>query len=161
MIYCDLDGVLVDLAGKLSEIYGYQIKNGDKFIDYFNNYIDKLTRKEKIDFWVNLPETKDCQSLWSYIKVYNPFILTSCSGSKEACEGKNTWCQNHIGVSGKRIICVEKSKLKKYYSSAGKILIDDLTSNIQEWRDWGGNGILHIDAETTISELKSLTLSKE
>jgi hypothetical protein len=44
--------------------------------------------------------------------------------------------------------------LKKYYASAGKILIDDLTSNIQEWRDWGGNGILHIDAETTISELR-------
>jgi 5'(3')-deoxyribonucleotidase len=156
MIYCDLDGVLVDLVGKLSEIYGFKLNNGETFIDYFNNYIDKLTSKEKIDFWANLPETKDCQILWNYIKKYKPYILTSCSESMEACDGKNIWCQNHIGVSGKRIICVEKSKVKKYYASAGKILIDDLHINIQEWRDWGGNGILHVNAESTIKALTSI-----
>jgi hypothetical protein len=59
-------------------------------------------------------------------------------------------------VSCKRIICVEKSKVKKYYASAGKILIDDLHINIQEWRDWGGNGILHVNAESTIKALTSI-----
>ncbi len=158
-IYCDLDGVLVDLAGKMSEIYGEDLTNGS-FTDKFFKYMDKLSVTEKLDFWTNLDETSDCMELWNFIKQFNPEILTSCSGMAVACMGKKRWCLQHIDVSPRRVICVPHSTDKQNYAGSNKILIDDLKSNIEEWESKGGIGILHKTAKHTLKLLKSLLYTK-
>ena len=157
IIYCDLDGVLVDLHRKLSDLYGFKLSNGPDFADYFYNIVDRMTSDERIDFWQNLPATKDCHDLWNYIKVYKPKILTSCSDSKEACEGKGLWCEKHLSLTKDQIICASKSKVKKYFATRNAILIDDLLQNIDEWVSWGGTAILHKNADDTIKQLKLLS----
>lgn len=154
-IYCDLDGVLVDLHKRMNEIYGYDILPifGIKFYEY----METLNDSENQIFWSNLPQTKDCILLWNYIKKYDPFILTSCSGYKAAAIGKKIWCKNNLGIEESKVICVPHSNTKRKYSAKNKILIDDLRSNIKDWKTKGGKGILHENAEETIFQLKNLT----
>lgn len=158
-IYCDLDGVLVDLAGRMSEIYGKKLENGS-FTDKFYELMDKFSVTEKFDFWKDLEETHDCMELWNFIKEFDPLILTSCSGMAIACMGKKKWCANHLGISSEKVICVPHSTSKQKYAGSGKILIDDLTSNIAEWEINGGIGILHKNSKDTLKLLKSILYTK-
>ena len=158
-IYCDLDGVLVNLAGRMSEIYGEDLRNGS-FTDKFYQYMNKLNVTEKVDFWRNLEETPDCMELWNFIKQFDPLILTSCSGMTSACMGKKKWCLKHIDVKSKKVICVPHSTSKQNYAGSNKILIDDLESNINEWEAKGGIGILHKSAKETLKLLKSILYTK-
>lgn len=155
-IYCDLDGVLVDLHGKLSQLYGVQLSNGPDFADYFYAFVDKLTKDERIEFWSLLPPTQDCFNLWNHIKNKEPYILTSCSDSIEAMIGKIKWCETNLKISKDRVICVQNSRVKRYFSRKNLILIDDLQSNIVDWNAWGGTGILHKKSEETIRILNSI-----
>lgn len=154
-IYCDLDGVLVDLALELGNRIGINLTNLDNFSNHFYNFIDSLNSQEKINFWQTLPKTKDCDKLWNYIKGYQPLILTSCSESREACIGKKKWCKNNLGIKFSRVFCVAKSSQKQLYASDKIILIDDLQSNIDEWQRAKGIAIHHENAEKTIKELNS------
>ena len=43
---------------------------------------------------------------------------------------------------------------KQNYSSPNSILIDDRPSNIEQWRNKGGIGILHINTNDTLKQLK-------
>lgn len=158
-IYCDLDGVLVDLAGAMSKIFGENLKN-NKFSDKLHELMNKLSVSERFDFWKNLDETHDCMELWNFIKQFDPFILTSCSGITIACMGKKDWCKNHIDVDPHKVICVPHSDRKQHYAGPNKILIDDLESNINEWDAKGGIGILHENAKDTIKLLKNILYTK-
>lgn len=158
-IYCDLDGVLVDLAGRMSEIYGEEIGKNN-FVDKFYQLMEGMTSKEKLNFWSNLNKTKDCMELWKYIKQFDPVILTACSGMSTACLGKKKWCLKHLYLSPRKVICVSHSNKKQYYSGKGRILIDDLESNINEWEAKGGIGILHKNSDITLKLLKSLIYTK-
>jgi hypothetical protein len=158
-IYCDLDGVLVDLAGKMSQIYGKNLANGS-FTNYFYDLMSSYSTAEKLDFWVSLEETDDCMDLWNFIKKFTPAILTSCSGAAIACVGKKKWCSNHLDVPSRRVICVPHSTSKQNYAGSNRILIDDLESNIKEWEEKGGIGILHKNAITTLKILKNILYTK-
>lgn len=158
-IYCDLDGVLVDLAGKMQEFYGVDYES-PSFTSNFFALMDKLNNDEKIKFWSNLQPRSDYMKLWNFIKKFNPFILTSCSKMISACIGKKKWCLKHIGVSDDKIICVPKSSTKQNYAQKNRILIDDLPSNIHEWENKGGIGVLHKNANDTVKFLKNLLYTK-
>ena len=45
---------------------------------------------------------------------------------------------------------------KREFANKNSILIDDLKSNIQEWKASGGIGILHKNTNSTISQLKDI-----
>lgn len=53
------------------------------------------------------------------------------------------------------------SKDKHRHCKLGDILIDDRSSNIEEWRAAGGIGILHKNYEDTLSQLKKLPQNQE
>ena len=53
---------------------------------------------------------------------------------------------------------VRSKEKKKEFAGKNKILIDDLKSNIKEWKASGGIGILHKQTASTISALKELGL---
>lgn len=158
-IYCDLDGVLVDLAGRISEIYGKDLRNGS-ISSYLQELVNSQSKTDTLNFWINLDKTNDCMMLWKFIEQFTPTIITSCSNMPIACTGKKKWCDNHLSIPSRRVICVPRSDSKKNYAGPNRVLIDDLESNINEWEASGGIGILHKSAVTTLKILKEILYTK-
>ena len=54
------------------------------------------------------------------------------------------------------VIKSNNSNRKKYYACEHNILIDDLSMNINQWREKKGIGILHKNAQETIQQLNAI-----
>jgi len=98
---------------------------------------------------------KDGKQLWDYIKKYEPTLLSAPSRANESRLGKRLWVKNNI--PGTKLILTSAST-KKNYAKGNRILIDDRPDNIYQWREAGGIGILHVNTEDTIKQLKNIGL---
>lgn len=147
MIYCDMDGVLVDFDDSFKAKYG----------EYPYN-IPKEQLWEIVittpHYWVNLPPKKDAQQLIDFLERQGFEILTGLPhyGFDKANVEKRAWIKKHIGEHIKVNCCLSKDK--QNYLKPKDILIDDREPNIQRWEAEGGIGILHTSAENTIQQLK-------
>jgi hypothetical protein len=97
----------------------------------------------------------DGQTLWDYIKGYNPYILTAPSMDPGSKQGKTEWVAR---LDGMKKIYFKPARFKQELSAKNRILIDDRADTIERWRSKGGIGILHTSAEDTINQLKQLGL---
>lgn len=151
IIYCDLDGVLVDLNQKSVDEFGMEISQMISKYDQdtFWGKVDKIDH-----FFYNSKWTKDGKKLWGYIKQYNPKILSSPAYGVEQCkEDKQKWVKNNLGNYS-----VILTNNKEDYADINTILIDDREDNITTWNRKRGIGILHKTTESTIIKLKELGL---
>lgn len=161
-IFCDLDGVLVDLKGTVSRLANQNIDIDSQ--SSFMRAMVLLRRKGMLgnseQFWADLPWTTDGKELWSYLKPHNPVILTGALNSDSgAGPGKIAWCKKNLGISQNEVIATQ-ANLKQKYASPGAILIDDTAfPNIAQWNASGGIGILHHNTIETIKEIEYI-LSK-
>ena len=150
-IFCDMDQVLTDLNQAFFNITGVDIRgvyiDGPSFWEPIN--------KAGLPFWEDMPWTSDGKELWGYIKKYNPTILSAPSDEIESRVGKIKWVKREL--PGFKII-LRKAENKREFASPTSILIDDSKSNIEQWIESGGIGILHTSTEKTIRELKELGL---
>ena len=159
-IYCDLDGVLVDFDKGYKDLTGVTTKHADAqgkevFWDTFR-YGLKSKGISEYEYWKDLEWMPDGQSLWNFIKNYDPYILSAPSRDPQSKTGKNAWVSDHLGkVKGLILVYAYK---KPEYSGKNKILIDDRAPTIKEWRAKGGIGILHTSSPSTIKKLKKLGL---
>jgi len=153
-IYCDMDGVLTD--------FNYQVLTLD--LNIFNytekNMWKKITKQGPI-FWSNMPWTHDGKLLWTYIKQFNPTILTAVPSHKgvsnlHAALGKKIWVQQNLGQTTLNNLILTTSNKKHKYSSSNKILIDDRINIIRNWVSMGGIGVFHYTAEFSILQLKKI-----
>ena len=153
-IYCDMDGVLCDFDKRFMEF-----SNGIPPSQYENEFgkkaFWKLISQKGVGFWVGIPWMPDGKQLWDYIKQYNPSLLSAPSSEESSRLGKRLWVKNNL--SGTKLI-LRQAEQKQEFAKPNSILIDDRTSNIQQWRDKGGIGILHTSADETIKQLKELGL---
>ena len=149
MIFCDMDGVLVDFDGAFLKKHGV--------LPY------KLPRQElwqivldTENYWVNLPKLDDADKLISFLKKHEFQILTGLPvyGFDKAEKEKKQWLKNHYGIEKGVICCLSKDK--QNYGHANDILIDDREPNIKNWEAMGGIGILHTSADETIKKLQEL-----
>ena len=149
MIFCDMDGVLVDFDGAFIKKHGIP--------PY------KLPRQElwqivldTENYWVNLPKRQDADTLVAFLKKYGFQILTGLPvyGFDKAEKEKRQWLKDNYGIEQGVICCLSKDK--QNYGRAKDILIDDREPNIKNWEAMGGIGILHTSAEETIKRLKEL-----
>ncbi|MBQ9234994.1 MAG: hypothetical protein IJ184_00825 [Alphaproteobacteria bacterium] len=149
MIYCDMDGVLVDFDRG--------------FMTAFNCLPDDLPRQqmwERVvntsDYWVNLPPKDDAFELTDYLANLSFEILTGLPhhGFDKANIEKRRWIKKHLGADIKVNCCL--SKEKQNFLKSGDILIDDYPPNIERWESAGGIGILHTSAAATIRRLQEL-----
>jgi cytidyltransferase-like protein len=151
-IYCDLDGVIVDFEDGYERLTGKNIKGnhvkGDE--DFWQPITDA-----GIKFWAGLKWMPDGKELWSYIKPYNPKILSAPSREESSKIGKHVWVKNNI--SDTKLI-LRSAERKQELAEPNAILIDDREDNIQQWKDAGGIGILHTSANDTIKQLQKLKL---
>jgi hypothetical protein len=152
MLYCDLDDVLVDWQTNiLSEIPDFWLL---KIEERFKILIEKGEK-----FWSDLPWTKDGEELWENIKIYKPIILSAGAIGKYQVhdfvrKGKIEWVKKNLSTDTEIIVCHRREK--KNYSKIGNILIDDNEKNINEWKDYGGIGILHTNSKKTIGDLNEI-----
>ena len=153
-LYCDMDGVLCDFAGRFEDLFGKGPREieAEKGIPYFWGMIRRVGAK----YWSRMPWTPGGKTLWNAIKQHNPILLTAPprayqdfnSFDPAAVQGKSEWAQSNLGLSSSDII-FKRSKDKKDIAAQDvangliPILIDDRDSNIADWKSAGGIGIYH------------------
>jgi len=182
-IFCDMDGVLVDLVGGVGEaLYATPpdgaspnyIKSQNKarkvlegkpllseHLDKTHPNFKKETRNflyrvlmDNRRFWMNLKWLPEGKQLWEYIKKYDPVILSKPT-DLQAVIGKKKWVKDNIGLSKERVqIRYDKSPYAQYDGKIG-ILIDDFESNTSKFQGAGGRTILYKNTPQAIKELKS------
>ena len=152
-IYCDMDGVVADFISYTTNLLGHKFTDDDW---------DDLP----VDMFLQLPPMKDAHVLWGYIKQFQPFMLTAVPReqrgpiAKRAWKDKTRWMKKHFKLPSDRMKIVLR-KHKKNFAMDGRdkrpnILIDDHIGNIREWESAGGIGIHHINANSTINDLKKI-----
>lgn len=187
-IYCDMDGVLCNFEKGVVEAINRELssdnpKNPDlaKAVieDLGRNYVtvDDIQKfspgkssaatkymyhlvHDDVDFWANLEWQPGGKQLWSYIRQFDPDILTSPmdkKGHNESLEGKTIWVEKNLGLDADRINFAH-DKYKFAVSEDGKpnILIDDFETKTKPFTEAGGIGILHLGADNTIKILELL-----
>lgn len=173
-IYCDMDGVLVDLVGAVLEtaqqdasderlrkgvekIIGIDWKwteknpKYQKALDYINDMVS-----DDVEFWASLPPTSDMETLWGFISPYDPYIL-SHPWDQASADGKILWVQDHLTPHPKDVYLTgDKHKYAVNEDGTPNLLIDDFAKYINPWRDAGGIAIHHTSAASTIQQLKDI-----
>jgi hypothetical protein len=157
-IYCDMDGVLADLVGGVSELYGRKLTNRtfDEFVDPMKPKIDE----QHPHLFAELPPMPDMRRLWSFISKYHAEILSAPTSSWQPnCrQDKILWVKKNLSPSPAKINLVKREEKQNFATQDGRpnVLIDDWSKNIKEWEAKGGIGILHTNASKTIARLKEL-----
>lgn len=149
-LYVDLDGVLADFDKKVKSL-GFTESQVSTPI--FWEFLKENT-SQGMQFWSVLDPMPDVQSLWNYIKEYNPTILTSVGGLEIAKPQKTMWVNKHF--PGTPIIFTNNSEEKAKYANPTSILVDDRVKSIEPWEKAGGIGILHTSAFDTVAQLTEL-----
>ena len=183
-IFCDMDGVLVDLVGGVADlVYAdppadasekyiktqreamealegkpLQADNLDKNSPFFKKEARTFLYRVMMNnrhFWMNLNWLPGGKELWSYIEKYDPIILSRPT-DLQAVIGKKKWVKDHIGLPKERVqIRYDKTPYAQHNGKIG-VLIDDFESNTSKFKDAGGVTVLYTDLHNAIKELKSL-----
>lgn len=154
MIFCDMDGVLVDFNGAFEKMFGIA-----------PHELPRPQLWEKVlatkDYWSDLPKKSDADVLVNYLNEYGFSVLTGLPayGYDKAEKEKRLWLKKHYNKEDGVICCLSKDKQK--FGQKHDILIDDLESNIKNWEAMGGIGILHTSAEETIKKLQQLAIKND
>ena len=153
-----MDGVLCDFKSQAEKVVGVSINKWMNLskIDKWKPIVDKR------DFWSTLPWMTGGKQLWSYIKKYNPDILSAHVEEVRdptCIPGKLLWAKRNLGLPNNRINLVRRFQKKDYaqtgYNSPA-VLIDDYEKNASEFTRRGGIGIYHTSTSNTIRQLKKL-----
>ena len=159
IIFCDMDGVLVDLIGGMTKLAGVpRIET-----QAFELWLEKNKKKfdaEHPHLFATLPWMVDGKRLWAYISKYQTEILSAHTKSWQPSskEDKMSWIKSNMSPKPTEINLVLRHEKQDYAMRNGipNILIDDYDQNIKEWQAKGGIGILHKNAADTIAQLKKL-----
>ena len=118
-------------------------------VDHFYDKLELMdSAKELFDLVYNKYHDK-CEILTGIPKPHKNIL--------NAAEDKIAWMHRMLS---KDIVVniVYKEQKKNYCTGPLCILIDDLETNINEWRKLVGTGILHKNAKDIINELKKLNI---
>ncbi len=151
-IYSDMDGVLVDFEKGYEKLTGIDLK-GEYRPDGENFW--KPIEQAGVGYWAGLEWMPDGKQLWSYLKPFNPVLLSAPSRSQSSRIGKHVWVKHKI--PGTKLI-LRYAKQKQELATPESILIDDRQVNIDQWKAAGGIGILHTSTANTIQQLQKLGL---
>ena len=150
IIYCDMDGVLVDFEK------GYKdLTTEDASYKTDPNKFWAPITKAGASFWIKLEWMPDGHELWDYIEKYNPTLLSAPSREESSRIGKRIWVKRNLpGIK----LLLKSAERKQEYATPNAILIDDRKDNIDRWNAAGGIGIHHTSAAKTIEALEKLGL---
>lgn len=154
-VYLDLDGVVAFFDKRWMELFNETPGSSRNRKNFSPNWDTFIANRN----FASLDLFPGGETLLEYIrsidKQVNVEILSSSGGKKyhnEVSEQKHEWL-NNLGVKYVRNF-VPGRALKRNYATPDSILVDDTEDVIEGFRDAGGIGILHTNANETIELLK-------
>lgn len=170
-IAIDMDEVIVDLEQSVADVTNRpefktklnSIQDYKKRMTYFFTDFDKAVEKncflkaKPLPFYFILKDT--LIPYWKSLGV-DVFLLSSSTGNKEYQDEiekqKREWYSlNDLNV---KLEITKGGAEKAKYAHHSCILVDDSASNITNFINAGGVGLLHTSIDTTINELKKVGL---
>tara|TARA_R100001594_G_scaffold125473_3_gene162527 strand:+ start:446 stop:1021 length:576 start_codon:yes stop_codon:yes gene_type:complete len=176
-IYCDMDGVLVDLFenGVHKETNDPKIrKNLEKIIEmhwkWSKDHPDPEIQETLVwirqllgnnrEFWANLRPLPGILPFWAYLNSLGTVKILSHPWDEASVEGKRDWIAKYLVPSPKdeEIFLPLDGKKEIWAQNGGKpcVLIDDFTLYTEKWEENGGIAILHTSIPETIKALEEL-----
>jgi hypothetical protein len=176
-IYCDMDGVLVDLFdnGVYLEAKDPKLrKNLEKIInmrwkwskDHENPEIQATLEwirqllGDNHSFWANLRPLPGILSFWTYLNSLGTVKVLSHPWDEASAEGKIDWIKRYLLPKPKfdDILLPLDGKKEIWAQNNGKpcVLIDDFTLYTKKWEENGGIAVLHTSNNDTIQQLEEL-----
>lgn len=150
-IFCDLDGVFVDFYAVADRLLGRRFKDTAPAEAWAilekvpGLYRDLPMLAEGRKLWAGLAPVRDRLQVLSALPLPTGELDT-------ADEDKRFWVRDNLSPAlPVNLVVGGVNKVK--YLTPGAILIDDLPRNIELWRQAGGIGILHVDADSTLAQL--------
>ena len=102
----------------------------------------------------DLDWTDDGRKLWEYLfMIPKPVTLLSSTTNQQH---KEQWIDSAFDPRLKPKVIFRRSYDKHEFSEPGSLLIDNKEETIDSWREKGGIGILHKNADDTIKQLQNL-----
>lgn len=153
IIYLDMDGVLVDFNKAYYDMFGVIARHDPNVeVNWFKAVDDGVFYKapkmpgfdELIDFVLNTGK---------HVEILSS--LSHRSNHYQVRMQKVDWLYNH-GLDFMPRNFVRSKVEKSDYALSTSVLVDDTLGCINPFIDKGGWGILHTNAESTISELKKI-----
>ena len=162
-IYFDMDGVLADFKRGVKELAGFQMTGADQ---------DAVMRDEDDAMWEAISSVEHfydrLEPLPNGIEMFRfaqenyPGIVEVLTGIPKpkrgiinAGEDKISWVKRILGEDIPVHIVFKEDK-KNYCKGKDYILIDDRRTNIEEWEEAGGTGILYKEPRRTKEKLAFL-----
>lgn len=146
-IYIDMDGVVADFDGYAKEILGYSTPGGKR---YPPEDWAKISANERLYLLLDKCSNADIliKEVCKLAKDWNYDVrfLTAIPRANDVpwvFHDKMQWCNLHYPHIP--VWFGPYSHDKQHHCQPGDILIDDRSSNIDEWNTAGGIGILHHD----------------
>tara|TARA_R110001606_G_scaffold69163_1_gene158021 strand:- start:301 stop:987 length:687 start_codon:yes stop_codon:yes gene_type:complete len=183
-VYCDMDGVLVDLIEGIIQNVQETVKitkpeekealmkiltSGREWSEFETSdegkkalqYIFSLLGDD-VDFWASLPAMPDAQQLWDFVNPLGCHIL-SAPWDDDSARGKRIWTSSLSGhlnpppQQSRVVLTKQKDKYaKNLETGAPNVLIDDMDRYLGPWAAAGGIGIKHVSAANSIAELQKI-----
>lgn len=157
-IFCDLDGVLVDLQAGYKDVTGMTMEDADRYHNYDHLAFWEEPKKLK-DFWSHLPYMPNAEELMAYLDSlqilgHNIYLLSAGVTHWDTCAmQKREWVAKYTPFEVAQCHVVRRSEKRMYARSQDdkpNILIDDFMTNIKEWASAGGYGIHCTDENAKI-----------
>lgn len=172
-VYLDMDGVLIDFDAGLKK---FNVVNNTAQLNIPKEQWTPLQialDKQVLDcmktpgFFSGLPKMPGADALWDvaqstgYMSVLTALPRTTDDGKRVHNE-KFTSITKHFNLrEGDEFLTCLKSEKQNFATnpdtSKPNILVDDLKSNIDEWNARGGLGILFINMDQAVADLKKVT----
>jgi len=149
-IFLDMDDTITAFSESVKEL-GAGSGLPDDASDEDRQRMYKAIDEAGVEFWAKMPWAKEGKALWKFLKPYHPVLLSSPGKFRDAEPGKQNWVNREL--PGVTLIC-DPEKFR--YAERGSILIDDMQSNIEAWKEAGGTGILHTSVSDTKEKFKDL-----
>lgn len=155
-LFIDMDGVLADFDRHHETHTGVRpSKKADAGRGVSTVNWDQLRKVP--NFYATIPPMHDMEDLWEFVLPYSPVILTGVpSGDMEAeaILNKGQWLAKYLGPDVPAIFC--PSSQKSHHAVKGDVIVDDWDKYRLLWVRKGGHWVLHVSAEESIGELKTL-----
>jgi len=157
-IFVDMDGVLADFV---QGVESPEFLNGP--LTHDAEYDTRKIELSNKGLFLKLPKMSDMNDLVDHIKSSGEYweILTATGdvNRQRVAADKYTWIRKNVD-SDVLVTCTIKGKHKAAFAKPNHVLIDDRLENIKAWNMAGGVGILHKNAQETISKLTPLFYNK-
>lgn len=161
-IYFDMDGVLADFDNGVRNLC--HMEPIPQNMERYQGYDDELWAhiRQVPHFYDLLEPMPGAQEMFR--EVYRRYgnrcqILTGIPkprrGITTASEDKIKWVKRLLDPEV-IVHTVLREEKKNYCKGKRSVLVDDLKTNIQEWEEAGGTGILYLDAEKTLESINAL-----